>query len=131
MAGRLAKISGNLGDAVGAGTTLALIESSESGEARAAYIQAQTEVALAGSNLERIRSLVAGGSMARKEELKARADHEKARAALNAAAAKLKAFGLEPGAGGTGTLTVTAPFAGNVIAKIAVLGEHGPAYLPL
>ena len=64
-----------------AGDTLALIESSESGEARAAYAQAQAEVALAASNLERIRGLVAGGSMARKEQIKARADLEKARAA--------------------------------------------------
>src|SRR5437868_8487932 len=74
VAGRLAKINANLGDTVGAGATLALIESSESGDARATYIQAQTEVTLAASNLERIRGLVAGGSMARKEELKARAD---------------------------------------------------------
>src|SRR5438477_12943304 len=66
VAGRLAKINANLGDTVGAGATLALIESSESGDARATYIQAQTEVTLAASNLERIRGLVAGGSMARK-----------------------------------------------------------------
>jgi cobalt-zinc-cadmium efflux system membrane fusion protein len=131
VAGRLAKINVNLGDTVGAGATLALIDSSESGVARAAYLQAQTEVALAASNLERIRGLVAGGSMARKEELKARADHEKARAALNATAAKLKALGLEPGAGGTGTLTVAAPFAGSIVEKTAVLGEHTQAYQPL
>jgi membrane fusion protein, heavy metal efflux system len=131
VAGRVSKINASLGDMVGAGDPLALIESSESGEARAAYAQAQTEVALAASNLERIRGLVAGGSMARKEEIKARADLEKARAALNAAAARLKALGLAPGAAGTGTLTVAAPFAGSIVEKTAVLGEHSQAYQPL
>ena len=131
VAGRVAKINANLGDRGRAGDPLALIESSESGEARAAYAQAHTELTLAGSNLNRIRSLVTGGSLARKEELRARADYEKARAALNAAGAKLKALGLEPGAGGTGMLAVTAPFAGSIVEKTAVLGEYTQAYQAL
>jgi cobalt-zinc-cadmium efflux system membrane fusion protein len=131
VAGRLVKIDANLGDLVRAGDTLALIESSESGDARAAYAQAQAELALAGSTLDRIRSLVAGGSLARKEELKARADYDKARAALNAAAAKLRALGIEPGDGGRGTLALTAPFAGSVVEKTAVLGENAQAYQAL
>ena len=48
VAGRVAKINANLGDRVRAGDPLALIESSESGEARAAYAQAQTELAPRG-----------------------------------------------------------------------------------
>src|SRR5215813_9139153 len=76
VAGRVAKINANLGDTVHAGDTLTLIESSESGEARAAYAQAQAELQLASSNFNRIRNLVAGGSVARKEELQARAELE-------------------------------------------------------
>ena len=53
------------------------------GEARAAYAQAQAELRLASSNFDRIRNLVAGGSVARKEEMQARAELEKARAALD------------------------------------------------
>jgi cobalt-zinc-cadmium efflux system membrane fusion protein len=124
-------INGNLGDVVRAGGTLALVESSESGDARAAYAQAQAELALAASSLDRIRNLVSGGSLARKEELKARADYEKARAAVNAAAARLQAIGIEPGTGPGGRLALTAPFAGTVVEKAAVLGENTQAYQPL
>jgi cobalt-zinc-cadmium efflux system membrane fusion protein len=131
VAGRLVTINGNLGDVVRAGGTLALVESSESGDARAAYAQAQAELALAASSLDRIRNLVSGGSLARKEELKARADYEKARAAVNAAAAKLQAIGIEPGTGPGGRLALTAPFAGTVVEKAAVLGENTQAYQPL
>lgn len=130
-AGRLTKINANLGNVVRAGDQLALIESSESGEARGAYAQAQSELALAASNLDRIRGLVAGGSLARKEEIRARADYEKARAALNTAAARLNALGLAAGSGGTGTLAVTAPFSGTVVEKAVVLGEYTQAYQAL
>lgn len=131
VAGRVAKINANLGDTVRAGDTLALIESSEIGDARSAYAQAQTELALTAGNFDRIRGLVAGGSLARKEELQARAEHDKARAALNAAAAKLRALGVDPGARGTGTLALAVPFAGSVVEKTAVLGEHTQAYQAL
>ena len=129
-AGRIATVRAQLGDTVKPGDMLAQLDSSESGDARAAYAQAQSELALAQTSLARTASLVAAGSIARKEELKARADAEKARAALGAAAAKLKAFGLTPGAA-NGVLTLTAPLAGSVVEKTAVAGEHVQAYQAL
>lgn len=130
VAGRIAVMSAGLGDLVKKGDILAVLESPESGEAQAAYGQAEAELALAARNLDRIRGLVAGGSLARKEEAKAQAEHDKARAVLAAAKAKLTSFGLAP-QGSTGRLAVTAPFDGAVIERAAVLGEHAQAHQAL
>lgn len=132
VSGRLVKVTANLGDSVGSGDALAWLQSPESGEARSSFAQAQSELTLAEANFTRIRGLVAFGSLARKDELKARADVDKARAALTAAAGKLKALGVEPAAAGSsGTLALTAPFAGSVVEKNAVPGEQAQAYQAL
>ena len=131
VSGRLTKIDVSLGDAVRPGDRLAVIESSEGGEARAAYTQAQSELALSETNLRRISGLASAGSLARKEEVKARTDYEKARAALNAAASKLNAYGLQLGGSGTGALTLVAPLGGTVTEKAAVVGEQAQAHQAL
>lgn len=134
VAGRIAKIAADLGDQVEAGTILVMLESPELSEARSAYQQAQTELNLSKSSLERAQRLAAEGSIAQKEQLRARSDHEKAQAALNAALARLQSLGVSatPAAGAAlSALAVTAPFAGTVVEKTAVLGEYAQAYQPL
>ncbi len=132
--GRLSRIFATVGDQVQAGSILATLDSPELASARAAYQQSQAQLGVARTSLERTRSLVAQGSIARKEQLSAVADYEKARAALNAAAAKLAVFGssaADPPGVGPAALAVTAPFAGTVIERTAVLGEYAQAYRPL
>ena len=124
VAGRLARVDASLGDRVTAGQTLALLESPEGGDAQAAYQQAETALALAARDRDRIRALVKGGSLAAKEGLRADAEFDKARAQRDAAAAKLKALGLTQKAGDPGRLPVTAPLAGVITEKTAVTGEH-------
>lgn len=132
--GRLAKIFASVGDRVRVGSTLAALDSPELAAARAAYQQAQTELSLVRANLERTRSLVTVGAIARKELLNANSDYQKAQATLTASAAKLAAFGAtgaDPPGVGPAALAITAPFAGTVIDRTAVLGEYARAYRPL
>ena len=134
VAGRLIKISANLGDQLQAGAALATLESPELGQARATYQQGVAELSLAKANLERTKSLVSGGSLARKEQLRAQYDYEKAKAELDAASVRLAILSVpvatQPGVG-LAALDVPAPFAGTVIEKTAVLGEYAEAYKPL
>jgi cobalt-zinc-cadmium efflux system membrane fusion protein len=127
VAGRVVNISARRGDLVAPGAVLAVIESPEIGEARAAYRQAASELNVAKANLRRTRSLVSAGSIARKEGLRAAADYEKARATIEAASAKLASLGaaaVDPPGDPPAALAVRAPFAGTVIEKAAVLGEY-------
>lgn len=132
--GRVVKVSANLGDQVEPGVALATLESPGLGEARAAYEQARTELRLAKAELERTQSLVAEGSIARKEQLRANSAYEKAQVALNVAEAKLASLGAStaaPAGGSPATVVITAPFAGTIIEKMAVFGEYAQAYKPL
>lgn len=123
--GRLLNVSANLGDRVRAGQSLATLDSLEVGEARSQHAQLETEARLMAANLERAERLQSEQIIPQKDVLRARAEHEKARAGLRAAENKLKMLGLSPSADGAGMalFSVTAPFAGTIIEKKAVLGD--------
>lgn len=124
--GRIVKVSANLGDKVKPGQTLALLDSIELGEARSSYQQAASEAAVAQAGFERAQRLNADNIIPEKEFLRARAEQEKARASLRAAADKLRMMGVNPEKLAGSTFALTAPFAGTVIEKKAVLGELAP-----
>ncbi len=124
--GRIVKVSANLGDKVKPGQPLAVLDSIELGEARSAYLQAASEAAVAQAGFERAQRLNADNIIPEKDYLRARAEHEKARAALRAAADKLRMMGVNPGKLAGSTFPLTTPFAGTVIEKTAVLGELAP-----
>lgn len=121
--GRIVKVNSNLGDKVKPGQMLAVLDSIELGEARSSYLQAVSEAALAQAGFERAQRLNADNIIPEKEYLRARAEQEKARAALRAAADKLHMMGVNPEKLADSTFPLTAPFAGTVIEKKAVLGE--------
>lgn len=121
--GRIVKVSANLGDKVKPGQTLALLDSIELGEARSTYLQAASEAEVAQANFARAQRLNADSIIPEKDYLRARAEHEKARAALRAAADRLRMMGVNPGNLTGSTFPLTTPFAGTVIEKNAVLGE--------
>lgn len=134
VAGRLLRINVDLGARVEAGAPLAVLESPELAEARTSFRQNQTELDLARANLDRARKLAVDASIAQKDLLRAQADHERARAALAAAEAKLATLGVEataPAGMSPAHLTVTAPLAGTIVERTAVLGEYAQAYQPL
>lgn len=124
--GRIIKVSANLGDKVKTGQSLALLDSIELGEARSSYLQAASEAAVAQAGFDRAQRLQADNIIPEKEFLRARAEHEKARAALRAAADKLHMMGVNPEKLAGSTFPLTTPFAGTVIEKKAVLGELAP-----
>ena len=124
--GRIVRVSASLGDHVKTGQPLAVLDSIELGEARSAYLQASSEDAVAQAGFERAQRLQADAIIPEKEFLRARAEHEKARAALRAAADRLRMMGVDPEKLSGSTFPVVAPFAGTIIEKKAVLGELAP-----
>lgn len=134
VAGRLVKVVVDLGAQVSAGETLATLESPELADVRTAYQQGLTELDLARLNLDRAQKLSADNSIAQKDFLRIRADYERARAALAAVEARLTTLGVTvtaPAGSPAAFLTVTAPLAGIVVERTAVLGEYAQAYQAL
>lgn len=123
--GRITSATAKLGDRVRAGQRLAVLDSVEVGEAHAAWVQAQSELRIAEADFKRAEQLDADEIIPRKDFLRARADRDKASAALRASDYKLRLLGGNPIAsgGGVASFAVTAPFAGNVIQKNATRGD--------
>lgn len=122
--GRIASVRAQLGERVAAGQTLAILDSIEVGEARSAHAQAASEARVTQGNLERAQRLQAEQIVSQKDFLRARAEHEKARAALTAAGDKLNMLGVSGARdGNVSSFALSAPFAGTVIEKKAVVGE--------
>lgn len=122
--GRITSVTAKLGDSMRAGQTMATLDSVAIGETQAALLQAQTELRVAKADLERTESLAADEIVPRKELLRARAEHDKAQAALRTAQDRLRLLGGSgAGARGPSGFAVTAPFAGTVIERKATLGE--------
>ncbi len=131
--GRIVAVPAKLGDKVRVGQTLATLDSVAVGEAHAAWIEAQAELGIAEVDYKRAESLNAEEIIPRKDYLRAKADRDKAAAALRAAADRLRLLGGSPNASGTAVsaFAVTAPFAGTVIEKKATLGELASPSEPL
>lgn len=123
--GRITSATAKLGDRVQAGQRLAVLDSVEVGEAHAAWVQAQSELRIAEADFKRAEQLDADEIIPRKDFLRARADRDKAAAALRASADKLRLLGGNPNAsgGGVSSFAVTAPFSGSVIQKKATRGD--------
>lgn len=124
--GRIVAVNVKLGDRVRVGQALALLDSVELGEARASYLQAQSEAALAKANLDRTERLLAEELIAAKELVRARFEYQKLRIAERASGDKLRLLGAAAGSiegVAASTFPVVTPFAGIVIeTNEAVIG---------
>lgn len=130
VAGRITAVHAVLGQKVSRGQALAVIDSTELGQTKADYLQAQAQEDLARATYERENRLAAEKISSQKEVLEARAALLQAQAARRSAEEKLRLFGLTAtqvgaiGRGqGTSLLPVSSPFAGVVVEKEATLGE--------
>jgi len=131
VAGRITAVNAVLGQKVGRGQALAVIDSVELGQAKADYLQARAQEDLARTTHERESRLAAEKISSEKEVLEARAALLQAHAARRNSEEKLRLFGLtagQIGALGQGgaeasLLPVAAPFEGVVVEKEAHLGE--------
>jgi cobalt-zinc-cadmium efflux system membrane fusion protein len=128
VAARVTRVLVNAGDSVRRGQTLAELTSPELGRERAEYLSAAARLKLAESALERRRGLAAEKIVPLREVQEAESAADEARAALRASRAAIAAYGVEPPTadddGATSSAFVlTAPVAGSVIERVAVIGQ--------
>ena len=128
LPGRISSVAVAQGARVKAGQTLAVLVSSELGEARSAYLQSRSETNLAEAALARAEGLVREEIIPQKDYLRAKSDAERARAMLRAAEDKLSLFGVAllsaESRDARAAYPLVAPFAGTVIERKAVVGEQ-------
>lgn len=129
--GRLVRVPAELGETVVADEVLAVLDSMELGEAKAAYLRARARHEVAHRHYEREVALRADRITSEQEVLEAEAAAREAAADLAATRETLRLLGLsvseieslswdDPQAS---RISVRAPFAGKVVAREATLGE--------
>jgi len=121
IGGRVVSLTRNLGQPVGRGTTLAVIESREAAQLKGDVEAAQARLQLARSNLAREQRLFAERVSPEQDLIAARTAATEARIALRQAQAQVGAAG--GGGGGLNRLGIVSPIAGQVIARSVVLGQ--------
>lgn len=132
--GRIVAVPVKLGDAVKAGQVLVTLDSVAIGEAHSSLLQAASSQRLAEANLKRAQQLSAEEIIAGKELMRAKSEAEQANTQVRAAQDRLRLLGAPSSTGSShsvSTFSLTAPFAGAVIEKNAILGELGRPDQPL
>jgi cobalt-zinc-cadmium efflux system membrane fusion protein len=119
--GRIVALTRNLGDYVRRGDTLAIIESREAASLQAEVEKARSRLNLARVTLDRDRALFKRGFRAKSQLDISQAEYEQAQTDLHLASQQVAASGLR--GGNLNRIVITAPIAGRVIARSAVLGQ--------
>jgi membrane fusion protein, heavy metal efflux system len=122
LAGRVAKVFVERGQAVAAGAPLFTVSSPNIAELRAERAKAEVDLKVAKANLERVRAVVAAHAAAEKEELAAEQEYHQAEVAHELAMAKLRTN--EIGAGDGNEVTVTATRAGTIVEKNVAVAQR-------
>ena len=121
IAGRVVALTRNLGQSVGRGQTIAVIESREAAQIKGEVEAARARLALANSNLGREQRLFAQKVSPEQDLIAARTAAIEARIALTQAQSMVSAAGV--GGGGLNRLGIAAPISGQVIARPVTLGQ--------
>jgi cobalt-zinc-cadmium efflux system membrane fusion protein len=121
IGGRVVALNRNLGQSVGGGDTLAVIESREAAMLKGEVEASRARLALANSNLAREQRLFAQRVSPEQDLIAARTAATEARIAYQQAQGQVSAAGA--GGGGLNRLGITAPISGQVIARSVVLGQ--------
>lgn len=121
IGGRVVALTRNLGQSVGRGETLAVIESREAAQLNAEVEAAQARAALAQSNLRREQRLFNERVSAEQDLIAARTAAREAEIALRLARQQVSAAG--GGGGSLNRLAIRAPIGGLVIARSVTLGQ--------
>ena len=128
ISGKIVNVKASLGDSVSSGQTLATLDSVELGEALGRYRQSRTKLALAQSNMERIKGLVEKKIAARKDILQAETDYKTIQTELHTDQERLSLYGIAK-SDLTGDnpmkplLPVRSPISGVITEKHAIVGE--------
>jgi cobalt-zinc-cadmium efflux system membrane fusion protein len=128
ISGKVVSVKASLGDSVAAGQPLVTLDSVELGEALNRYHQSRTKLALAQSNMERIKTLVEKKIAARKDILQAETDYRTAQTELHTDEERLSLYGVTLSElNGDGRrkqlLPVRSPIGGIITEKHAIVGE--------
>ena len=121
IGGRIVALTRNLGQPVGRGDPIAIIESREAASLKAEVEAAGARSALAQSNLRREQRLFAERVSPEQDLIAARTTATEASIALRLARQQLGATG--GGGGAFNRIAMRSPIAGQVIARPAVLGQ--------
>jgi membrane fusion protein, heavy metal efflux system len=128
ISGKIVSVRASLGDSVSAGQELATLDSVELGEALSRYHQSKTKLALAQSNMERVKGLVEKKIAARKDILQAETDYRMAQTELHTDQERLALYGvsspeLKAESRKRPLLPVRSPIGGIITEKHAIVGE--------
>ena len=121
IGGRVVALTRNLGQSVGRGQTIAVIESREAAQLKGEVEASRARLALANSNLGREQRLFAQRVSPEQDLIAARTAATEARIAYHQAQSQVSAAG--GGGGGLNRLGIVAPIGGQVIARPVVLGQ--------
>lgn len=121
IGGRVVALNRNLGQTIGRGQTLAIIESREAAQLQGEVQATRARLALANSNLAREERLFAQRVSPEQDVIAARTSATEARIAYQLAQQQVSAAG---GDGGRlNRIAIAAPISGQVIARSVVLGQ--------
>ncbi len=128
ISGKVVAVKASLGDGVAAGQVLVILDSVELGEALSRYHQSKTKLALAQSNMDRIKTLVEKKIAPRKEILQAETDYKMAQTELHTDEERLSLYGvsladLKGDNHRKPLLPVRSPIGGIITEKHAIVGE--------
>lgn len=128
ISGKIVSVRASLGDSVSAGQQLVTLDSVELGEALSRYHQSKTRLALAQSNMDRIKALVDKKIAARKDILQAETDYKIAQTDLHSDEERLSLYGvslsdLKGDNHRKPLLPVRSPIGGIITEKHAIVGE--------
>lgn len=121
IGGRVVSLTRNLGQSVGRGQTLAVIESREAASLNAEIEAARARLALAESNLAREQRLFNERVSPEQDLIAARTAATEARIALRLAQQQVAAAGGRGGA--LNRVSIVAPLSGQVVARNVILGQ--------
>ena len=128
ISGKIVIVKASLGDSVSAEQDLAALDSVELGEALNRYNQSKTKLALAQSNMDRVKGLVEKKIAARKDILLAETDFKTTEAELHTDEERLSLYGvttdeLKGSNRKKPLLPVRSPISGVITEKHAIVGE--------
>lgn len=121
IGGRVVSLTSNLGQSVGKGQTLAIIESREAATLNAEIEASRARLGLAESNLRREQRLFDQRVTAEQDLIAARTAAAEARIALRLAQQQVAAAGGRGGA--LNRIAIAAPISGQIVARTATLGQ--------
>lgn len=121
IGGRVVSLTRNLGQSVGRGQTLAIIESREAASLNAEIEAARARLALAETNLRREQRLFNERVSPEQDLIAARTAATEARIALRLAQQQVSAAG--GGGGALNRIAIRSPLSGQVVARSVTLGQ--------